>query len=91
MNPIEEQADLLVKLVPEAKTVGILYCSAEDNSCLLYTSLLPYLVSVIMMRVAMAIPLAIGNEVFITYIGLGLPVSTPSPVSYTHLDVYKRQ
>ena len=39
---------------------------------------LPYLVSVIMMRVAMAIPLAIGNEVFITYIGLGLPVSTPS-------------
>ena len=41
-------------------------------------NLLPYLVSVIMMRVAMAIPLAIGNEVFITYIGLGLPVSTPS-------------
>ena len=33
---------------------------------------------IIMMRVAMAIPLAIGNEVFITYIGLGLPVSTPS-------------
>ena len=29
-------------------------------------------------RQAMAIPLAIGNEVFITYIGLGLPVSTPS-------------
>lgn len=34
MNPISEQADLLVKLVPEAKTVGILYCSAEDNSIL---------------------------------------------------------
>lgn len=34
MNPIEEQADLLVKLVPEAKTVGIIYCSAEDNSIL---------------------------------------------------------
>jgi len=34
MNPIEEQADLLQKLVPEAKTVGILYCSAEDNSIL---------------------------------------------------------
>lgn len=34
MNPIDEQADLLVKLVPEAKTVGILYCSAEDNSTL---------------------------------------------------------
>lgn len=34
MNPIEEQADLLVKLVPDAATVGILYCSAEDNSIL---------------------------------------------------------
>ncbi len=34
MNPIEEQADLLMKLVPDAKTVGILYCSAEDNSTL---------------------------------------------------------
>lgn len=34
MNPIEEQAELLVKLVPDAKTVGILYCSAEDNSTL---------------------------------------------------------
>ena len=34
MNPIEEQADLLVKLVPDAETVGILYCSAEDNSIL---------------------------------------------------------
>lgn len=34
MNPIDEQADLLVKLVSDAQTVGILYCSAEDNSTL---------------------------------------------------------
>ncbi|MCE5236373.1 MAG: ABC transporter substrate-binding protein [Clostridiaceae bacterium] len=34
MNPIAEQFDLLVKLVPEAKTVGILYTSSEDNSVL---------------------------------------------------------
>ncbi|MEN6471188.1 MAG: ABC transporter substrate-binding protein [Clostridiaceae bacterium] len=32
MNPIAEQLDLLVKLVPDAKTVGILYTSSEDNS-----------------------------------------------------------
>ncbi len=32
MNPIKEQIDLLVKLVPEAKTVGLLYTSGEDNS-----------------------------------------------------------
>lgn len=41
-------------------------------------NLLPYLVSVIAMRMAMAIPLAISNEVFVTYIGLGLPNSIPS-------------
>lgn len=34
MNPIEEQANLLVELVPNAQTVGIVYCSAEDNSVL---------------------------------------------------------
>ncbi|MDP2842459.1 MAG: ABC transporter substrate-binding protein, partial [Acetobacterium sp.] len=32
MNPIKEQMDLLVKLVPTAKTVGVLYTSSEDNS-----------------------------------------------------------
>lgn len=32
MNPIDEQVALLQKLCPEAKTVGILYCSSEDNS-----------------------------------------------------------
>ncbi len=41
-------------------------------------NLLPYLVSVIMLRMALAIPAAIGSEVFLTYIGLGLPVSIPS-------------
>lgn len=34
MNPIKEQIDLLVKLAPEAKTVGVLYTSNEDNSIL---------------------------------------------------------
>lgn len=34
MNPIKEQIDLLVKLVPTAKTVGVLYTSSEDNSVL---------------------------------------------------------
>ena len=31
-----------------------------------------------MLRMALAIPGAIGSEVFITYIGLGLPLSIPS-------------
>lgn len=34
MNPIEAQVNLLLKFVPDAKTVGILYCSSEDNSIL---------------------------------------------------------
>src|SRR5690606_26020258 len=34
MNPIEEQIDLLLDLVPEAATVGVLYTSNEDNSIL---------------------------------------------------------
>ena len=41
-------------------------------------NLLPYLVSVIMMRTALSIPGTISSEVFLTYIGLGLPVSIPS-------------
>lgn len=32
LAPIDEQEKMLVELFPEAKTVGILYCSAEPNS-----------------------------------------------------------
>ncbi len=32
LTPVKEQIDLLHELLPEAKTVGLLYCSAESNS-----------------------------------------------------------
>ena len=32
LTPIKDQIDLLTKLIPDAKKVGILYCSAESNS-----------------------------------------------------------
>ena len=32
LAPIEEQEDMLIELLPDVKTVGILYCSAESNS-----------------------------------------------------------
>lgn len=32
LTPVKEQIELLTQLLPEAKTVGILYCSAESNS-----------------------------------------------------------
>lgn len=34
MNPVKEQIDLLQKLVPDVKNVGLLYTSSEDNSVL---------------------------------------------------------
>lgn len=32
LAPLEQQANMVLELVPEAKTAGILYCSAEANS-----------------------------------------------------------
>lgn len=32
MNPVDAQLDLLLKLVPDAKTIGTVYCSSEVNS-----------------------------------------------------------
>lgn len=34
MNPIDQQLDLMLQLVPDAKTVGVLYSADEDNSIL---------------------------------------------------------
>ncbi|WP_246566090.1 ABC transporter permease [Tissierella simiarum] len=53
-------------------------CLGTPTNRIITKNLLPYLVSVIMLRMALAIPAAIGSEVFLTYIGLGLPVSIPS-------------
>lgn len=53
-------------------------CLGTSTRRIIFKNLLPYLVSVIMLRMALTIPAAIGNEVFITYIGLGLPVEIPS-------------
>ncbi len=53
-------------------------CLGTPTRRIIFKNLLPYLVSVITMRMALAIPGAIGSEVFITYIGIGLPLDTPS-------------
>ena len=53
-------------------------CLGTPTHRIIVKNILPYLVSVIMMRMALAIPYAIGSEVFLTYIGLGLPLETPS-------------
>ena len=53
-------------------------CLGAPTQRIITKNLLPYLVSVITMRMALAIPGAIGSEVFVTYIGIGLPLDTPS-------------
>ena len=53
-------------------------CLGTTTPRIVLKNLLPYLVSVITLRMALAIPSAIGNEVFVTYIGIGLPTDTPS-------------
>ncbi len=53
-------------------------CLGTPTRRIITKNLLPYLVSVIMLTIALSVPSTIGYEVFLTYIGLGLPVSTPS-------------
>lgn len=53
-------------------------CLGTPTGRIIFRNLLPYLVSVITMRMALSIPSAIGNEVFVTYIGIGLPLEIPS-------------
>jgi len=53
-------------------------CLGTPTRRIIQRNLLPYLVSVIMLQTAISIPGTIGWEVFLTYIGLGLPVSIPS-------------
>ena len=53
-------------------------CIGTPTFRIVLRNLLPYLVSGIMLRMALTVPAAIGSEVFVTYIGLGLSVETPS-------------
>jgi oligopeptide transport system permease protein len=53
-------------------------CLGTPTYRVIMKNLLPQMVSVIMMRMALAIPGAIGSEAFLAYIGLGLPPDTPS-------------
>ena len=53
-------------------------CLGTPSSKIIAKNILPQLISVVMLQTALAIPDAIGSEVFLTYIGLGLPVEIPS-------------
>ena len=53
-------------------------CLGTNTKKIMFRNLLPYLVSVIMLQTALAIPMVISDEVFLTYCGLGMPKSVPS-------------
>lgn len=53
-------------------------CLGSPLHYIIFKNLLPHMVSVTMLQMALAIPGAIASEVFLTYIGLGLPLETPS-------------
>ncbi len=43
LAPLDQQADMIAELFPEASTVGLLYCSAEPNSVYQVTKMAAYL------------------------------------------------
>ncbi len=53
-------------------------CLGTNTGKIMFRNLLPYLVSVIMLQTALAIPMVISDEVFLTYCGLGMPKSVAS-------------
>ncbi len=53
-------------------------CLGTPTRKIMFRNLLPYLVSVIMLQTALAIPMVLSDEVFLTYCGLGMPKSVPS-------------
>ena len=53
-------------------------CLGTNTRKIMFRNLLPYLVSVIMLQTALAIPMVISDEVFLTYCGLGMPKSVAS-------------
>jgi len=53
-------------------------CLGSPLPRMISRNVLPYLVSVLIMEAALTIPYSIGAEVFLGYIGLGLPLDTVS-------------
>ena len=53
-------------------------CLGSGVSKIIVRNLLPQMISVITLQFALAIPGAIGSEVFLAYLGLGLDVKIPS-------------
>lgn len=53
-------------------------CLGTKIGRILTRNILPYLISVIILRVALSIPSTIALETTLSYLGLGLDVNTPS-------------
>ena len=71
-------------------------CLGTPLSRILLKNIVPYIVSIVIMEVALTIPYSIGSEVFLSYINLGLPLDVVSlgnlvSVGKTSFEVYPFQ
>ena len=100
LAPLDGQAAMLKELFPDAKNVGLWYCSAEPNSKYQIDTIKPLLeklgYTLSLIHISDLHRTARSHRYSRTSCGsrtvryrTGLPA--PQPVSYTHLDVYKRQ
>jgi len=53
-------------------------CLGTPTYRILLKNILPYLISVIILRVALSIPRTISMETMLSYLGLGLDINTPT-------------
>ena len=98
MNPIKEQLELLLKLVPGAKTIGTIYCSSEVNSQLQAELLKKYAAekgvqveeaTVSNVNDIQQAAQSLVGKVDAVYVPTDnvLASAMPTPVSYTHLTL----
>ena len=71
-------------------------CLGTPLSRILLKNIVPYIVSIVIMEVALTIPYSIGSEVFLSYINLGLPLDVVSlgnlvSVGKNSIEVYPFQ
>ena len=76
--PMARQVRNLVMMYRDREYNLASRCLGTKQSRILVKNILPFLVSVIILRMALSIPRTISLESTLSYLGLGLDVNTPS-------------
>ena len=67
-----------VVIIREKEYNNASQCLGTPLYKILFRNIFPHILPIVLMQMAGAVPAAIGNEVFVTYLGLGLPLDVPS-------------